>query len=147
MDTLPKAIALGWGELYLTVPEFRQAFRSMMSAVDRLPQHLLDRGRCLDFPPLHNACIQGDLAMVEALLKAGIDPDAYPFTENETDETPLIWLTMADGLDSATKTSVAALLLRYGADLKEGDILSFASQCEDQAFAAYLNQSAAPDLK
>lgn len=51
MDALPKAIALGWGKLYMTVPEFRETFRHMMSAVDQLPSTLVKRGRALDYRP------------------------------------------------------------------------------------------------
>jgi hypothetical protein len=141
MDTLPKAIALGWGRLYLTLPEFRETFRETMSAVDSLPPELVRRGRALGYPPLHHACIQGDVELVEALLKAGISPDTYPFTEDETDEPPLIWLTIAEGLSTQKKIEVASLLLRFGADVEEGDALSFAMQSGDEAFAAFLTQS------
>lgn len=128
MDALPMAIALGWGKLYMTVPEFRGAFRHAMSAVDSLPLELAERGRALGYPPLHHACLTGDAELVEALLKAGIGPNSYPFTEDETDEPPLIWLITANALDLDTKIAVASVLLKYGADLEEGDALPFAMQ-------------------
>ena len=128
MDALPKAIALGWGKLYMTVPEFREAFRHAMSAVDRLPPKLVERGRALDYPPLHHACLRGEVELVRGLLDAGIGPNSYPFTEDETDEPPLIWLITADTLDTDTKIAVASLLLEFGADVGEGEALAFAMQ-------------------
>jgi len=142
MDALPKAVALGWGKLYMTVPEFRETFRQMMSAVDQLPSTLVEKGRALDYPPLHHACRSGDLELVEALLQAGIGANSYPYTEDETDEPPLIWLITADALDTDSKIAVAALLLRFGADLEEGEALAFAMESNDPLFADYLRRSA-----
>lgn len=141
MDALPKAIALGWGKLYMTVPEFREAFRHAMSAVDRLPPKLVERGRALDYPPLHHACLRGEVELVRGLLEAGIGPNSYPFTEDETDEPPLIWLITADTLDTDTKIAVASLLLEFGADVGEGEALAFAMQSSDKAFANYLRDA------
>lgn len=140
MEMLPRAIADGLGKLYVTLPEFRDAFRQMCGAIDRLPSGIIDRARALDYPQLHNACIRGDVELVDALLNAGVSPNSYPFTEDEGDEPPLVWLAMAEDMDSQNKIAVASVLVRYGADVEEGDALSLAKQLGDAVFAHYLEQ-------
>ncbi|RLK56420.1 hypothetical protein BCL79_0807 [Stenotrophomonas rhizophila] len=142
MELLPKAIAGGLGKLYVSLPEFRDAFRKTCEAVDRLPKGIVGRARALNYPQLHNACVLGDVELVEGLLNAGISPNAYPFTENEWDEPPLVWLAMAEEMDPKKKISVASVLVRHGADPEEGDALTFAKQLGDSSFATYLESCA-----
>lgn len=140
MEMLPRAIAEGLGKLYVTLPEFRDAFRQMCRAVDRLPSDITDRARALDYPQLHNACIRGDVELVDALLNAGVGPNSYPFTEDEGDEPPLVWLAMAEEMEAQNKIAVASVLVRYGADVEEGGPLALAKQLGDSMFAHYLEQ-------
>lgn len=141
MELLPKAIADGRGKLYVTLPEFREAFRQMCQAVEQLPKAVIDRGKALAYPQLHHACVQGDSELVEALLSRGVGPNSYPFTEDEGDEPPLVWLVMAEEMSIDAKMSVASILIRYGADVEEGDALSLAQQLGDWAFANYLEEA------
>ena len=54
-------------------------------------KHLLEKGAKLEvqdvdgFRPLHNACLNGDAALVELLLQTGADPRA----KSKAGETPL----------------------------------------------------------
>lgn len=98
-----RAKALGWGRAYASNEDFRAVFDEMHMAVEKLPPHLIEQGRELNFPQLHYACIEGDLELVRGLLAAGICADTYPCTENEDDEPALVWLARDDELEPEIK--------------------------------------------
>ncbi len=91
--------------------------------------------------PYTTHVLRGEVELVRGLLEAGIGPNSYPFTEDETDEPPLIWVITADTLDTDTKIAVASLLLEFGADVGEREALAFAMQSSDKAFANYLRDA------
>lgn len=138
-----KAIAeeLGWEELYSVSEPFRERFDEMCKAVEQLPEPLIERGRELGYPQLHWACVAGDVDLVEALLKNGLAADAYTFTEDDTDEPPLVWLAQDGELSVSRKIEIAKVLLSYGADINEGSALAVALEAGDDEFAQFLQAS------
>lgn len=140
-----RAKLLGLGEPYANNENFRQAFDEMHSAVEHLPADLLDRGRELPYPQLHNACIAGDLELIKALLVTGIPADTYPCTEDDEDEPALVWLAREKGMALAAKVKVASLLLSHGADVDEGGALEWAEELGEKGFAKFLREYGASD--
>lgn len=138
MDMRQRAEQQGWGRHYAANLEFRKIFDAMQTAIDGLPPSLSARGRDLDFPQLHSACLALDVELIQALLDAGIAPDTYPCTEDEDDEPPLIWLARDEFLTVDDKIAIARVLLERGADIDEGGALEHAKEAEDYAFAAFL---------
>lgn len=110
----------------------------MQTAIEGLPLSLSERGKDLEFPHLHSACLAVDVELVQALLDAGIAPDTYPCTDDEDDEPPLVWLARDEFLAVDDKIAVAKVLLERGADIDEGGALEHAKEAEDYAFAAFL---------
>lgn len=138
------AVALGWGKQYSGSADFRDIFDTMHAAVESFPPELLERGREYLFPQLHNACVNGDLDVVEALLQhEGIAPDTYPCTEDENDEPPLVWLAQEPDMDTELKIRVAKALLANGADIDEGGALEHAREAGDEVFEEFLRKQGA----
>lgn len=140
-----KAELQGLKELYDNSDGFRERFDEMYAAVERLPEPLIERGREYDYPQLHIACVSADIPMVEGLLKAGLCPDSYTFTDDEEDEPPLVWLAKEEEMDPADKLQVAAFLLDNGANIDEGNALGAAEDVGDKAFALFLRGRGAAD--
>lgn len=118
--------------------ETRAVMDEMNDLIRRLPPELQARGRALPFPQFHQACAQGDIEMVAALMKAGAEPDGYPYTCDEMDQPPLVWLAWASDLDSKTKQEVALMLLKAGACIEEGEPMLEAMAWQDDEFACFL---------
>lgn len=133
-----RAKLLGWERQYAKNPMFKEKFDEMHAAVEALPAELIDRGRLLDYPQLHMACVGGDLELVKALLDAGIGVDSYTYTDDEDDFTPLVWLAQDEDMDPEVKLSVAKLLLKRGADADEGDAAEVAEDAGNDDFAEFL---------
>ncbi len=133
-----KAEQFGWTSLYESNDDFRQIFDELYLVVESLPDSLISRGRALAFPQLHTACVEGDVELVEALLKGGISPDSYPCTEDEDDEPPLVWLANKPEMDLSLKLKVASLLLQYGADPEEGNAMQVAEENDDEEFLEFI---------
>ena len=134
---------LGWSALYDASPAFKLRFDEMCEAVETLPPPLIRRARALGYPQLHVACVRGEVAIVSALLTAGLAADAYPYTEDDSDEPPLVWLANEDDLALETKIQIATLLLAHGADIDEGDALNAALDADDEGFADFLREAGA----
>lgn len=115
----------------------------MQTAIDDLPPSLSERGKDLEFPQLHHACLAVDTDIVRALLDAEIGADTYPCTEDENDEPPLVWLARDDFLTVEDKIAVAKVLLEWGADINEGGALGQANETGDDAFAKFLLRNGA----
>lgn len=115
----------------------------MQTAIDGLPPSLSVRGRDLDFPQLHSACLALDVELIQALSDAGIAPDTYPCTEDEDDELPLVWLARDEWLSSADKVRMATLLLDHGAGINEGGPLDHAREVDDEIFIRFLESRGA----
>lgn len=94
-------------------------------------------GRYAD-PIFHSACVAGDIALVKALIGAGVTPDAYPCTEDEDDVPPLTWIARYRDTESSAGLHVAKLLIDSGAGLDEGSPLLAALEAEDVALALIL---------
>lgn len=124
--------------MYESNKDFQTIFDEMYRVVESLPDSLIARGRALPFPQLHIACVQGDVELVDALIRGGIAPDTYPCTEDEDDEPPLVWLAREPDMDPPTKLRVASLLLQHGADPEEGDAMEFAKDHGDKDFAVFM---------
>jgi hypothetical protein len=114
-----------------------------VSAVERLPAGLIDRGRELSFQKLQQACVIGDLELVAGFLATGIPADTYSYTEDEGDETALVWLAGEDWLEPGLKIAIAQMLLANGAGVDEGEPLEIAEEMRDEPFARFLGQSGA----
>lgn len=142
-----KALAdeLGWTELYELSESFRSRFDEMCSAVEALPAHLLERGRALNYPQLHWACLAGEVELVDALLASGLPADAYTFTEDEMDEPPLSLLAQDGELTTDVKISIAEVLLARGADINEGSALAVALEASDEDFSRFLRSRGAEE--
>lgn len=138
MDMRQRAEQQGWGRQYAANLEFRKVFDAMQTAIDGLPPSLCERGKDLEFPQLHSACLAVDVELVQALLDAGIAPDTYPCTEDDDDEPSLVWLARDEFLTVEDKVGVAAVLLERGADINEGGALEHAREAGDDDFAAFL---------
>lgn len=138
-----KAKLSSWESLYASNEDFRAVFDQMHSAVEELPAHLIDRGRQLNFPQLHLACVAGDLELVKGLLATGIPADTYPCTEDEDDEPALVWLAKDVGMEPKIKIQVATLLLANGADVDEGGALDVAEEMGEESFAQFLRKAGA----
>ncbi len=143
MDMRQRAERQGWGRHYAANPEFRKIFDAMQTAIDGLPPSLSERGKDLEFPQLHSACLAVDVELVQALLDAGIAPDTYPCTEDEDDEPPLVWLARDEWLSSADKVKMAILLLDRGAGVNEGGPLGHAQEVDDEIFTVFLESRGA----
>lgn len=124
--------------------ETRAVMDEMDNLISRLPLEIQARGRTLPFPQFHHACSHGDIEMVDALLKAGAEPDGYPYTYDEMDQPPLVWLAWASNLNSKTKQEVALMLLKAGACIEEGEPRLEALAWQDLEFAQFL-ESYSPD--
>lgn len=135
-----KAETLGWSRLYESNEDFRLVFDQMCAAIETLPAGMIGRGRLLPFPQLHVACVEGEVELVGALLGAGVAPDAYPCTEDENDEPPLVWLAKEEGMDPDIKIRVAELLIARGADVDEGRALGMAQEIGNDDFARFLRK-------
>lgn len=118
--------------------DFKTAVAEMRSAVDALPAELIVEARSLRYPQLHHACVEGNLALIKALLAAGLSPDFYPCTDDEDDLTSLGWVARDEEMDFGTKVAVAELLLASGADPGEGDPLEQAEMAGDEEFETFL---------
>ncbi|OEZ02516.1 hypothetical protein BIY45_01070 [Stenotrophomonas sp. BIIR7] len=125
------------------MPDFAQAFEQLQRVVHGLPDDLAARAKDFGFPHLHRACVNGDLELVKALLAAGIGPDLYPCTEDEDDETPLVWLAQSEDMTIELKIQVSELLLAHGASVDEGDPVEHALEVGDDAFAEFLKANGA----
>jgi len=143
MDMRERAEQQGWGRHYAANLEFRKIFDAMQTAIDGLPPSLSERGKDLEFPQLHRACLAVDVELVQALLDAGIAPDTYPCTEDDDDEPPLVWLARDEWLSSADKVRMATLLLDRGAGINEGGPLDHAREVEDEIFTVLLESRGA----
>ncbi|QGL96392.1 ankyrin repeat domain-containing protein [Stenotrophomonas maltophilia] len=133
-----------WGLAFQHDEQTRAVMEEMDDLISRLPSELQTRGRALPFPQLHHACSHGDIEMVAALLEAGAEPDGYPYTYDEMDQPPLVWLAWASDLDSKTKQEVALLLLNADACIEEGEPRLEALAWQDEEFAQFL-ESYSPD--
>ncbi|WP_213603055.1 hypothetical protein [Pseudoxanthomonas japonensis] len=133
-----------WKGLYEASEDFRAKYEEMYLAVESLPEGLIERGRNLEYPQLHNACLEVDFELVKGLLEAGASADSYTYTEGDTDTTPLVWLAESQ-MDSKDKLSLARLLVRYGADVNEGDALAAARDWDDEDFVDFLVEAGATD--
>lgn len=118
--------------------ETRAAMEEMDDLISRLPLELQVRARALPFPQFHHACSHGDIEMVAAMLEVGAEPDGYPYTYDEMDQPPLVWLAWASDLNSKTKQEVALMLLKAGACIEEGEPRLEALACQDEEFAYFL---------
>jgi len=143
MDFKALAVEMGVSEPYDDVEGFKAAFEDICRVVEKLPPDLLERGRNLPYPQLHWAARQGDLAMVCALLSAGVGADSYTYFEDDEDETALVWLAETDGLDTDLKIQIAQALIAKGAYMDEA--LARANDNADDRFAAYLRTQGALD--
>lgn len=138
MDMRQRAEQQGWGRHNSASAEFRMTFDAMQAAIDGLPSFLAERGRELEFPQLHSACLLVDMDLICALLDAGIAADTYPCTEDEDDEPALVWLARDEVMGTDDKIRAATLLLDRGADINEGGALNYAREAGDDRFAAFL---------
>lgn len=132
-----KAAEQGWARNYAKSPEFRENFDLMCRVIEALPAELSEKAADYPYPQLHRACVEGELALVKALLEGGASPMSYVCSDNDDDSTPLVWLAQ-EKMDAATKIAVADLLLSFGADPDEGDPLEAALDEGDDDFANYL---------
>ncbi|WP_099475842.1 ankyrin repeat domain-containing protein [Stenotrophomonas muris] len=114
------------------------AMEEMDDLISRLPLELQVRARASPFPQFHHACSHGDIEMVAAMLEVGAEPDGYPYTYDEMDQPPLVWLAWASDLNSKTKQEVALMLLKAGACIEEGEPRLEALACQDEEFADFL---------
>ncbi|HFF6158325.1 hypothetical protein U4I95_08920 [Stenotrophomonas maltophilia] len=132
------AAAMGFDDLYNGSEAFRERFEEMLDAVTALPESLQERGRSLMYPQLHNACVMGDVELVTALLATGMDPDAYTYTDEDGDQTPLVWLARDMELDFDVKRQIAEALIAAGASVEEGEPEEAAKDIGDDDFASFL---------
>ncbi|MEN5002194.1 hypothetical protein [Stenotrophomonas indicatrix] len=132
------AAAMGFDDLYSGSEAFRERFDEMLDAVKALPEGLRERGRSLMYPQLHNACVMGDVELVRALLATGLDPDAYTYTDDDEDQTPLVWLARDVELNFEVKRQIAEALLAAGASAEEGEPEWEAEAIGDKDFADFL---------
>lgn len=132
------AAAMGFDDLYGGSGAFRERFDEMLDAVKALPEGLQERGRSLMYPQLHKACVMGDVELVTALLAAGLDPDAYTYTDDEEDQPPLVWLARGVELNFEVKRQIAEALIGAGASVEEGDPEEEAKEVGDDDFASFL---------
>ncbi|MDP9618775.1 ankyrin repeat domain-containing protein [Stenotrophomonas maltophilia] len=132
------AAAMGFDDLYSGSEAFRERFDEMLDAVKALPEGLRERGRSLMYPQLHNACVMGDVELVRALLATGLDPDAYTHTDDDEDQTPLVWLARDVELAFGVKRQVAEALLAAGASVEEGEPEEEANSVGNDDFAGFL---------
>ncbi len=116
----------------------RAVMDEMDNLISRLPLELQVRARALPFPQFHHGCSHGDIEMVAAMLEVGAEPDGYPYTYDEMDQPPLVWLAWASDLNSKTKQEVALMLLKAGACIEEGEPRLEALACQDEEFADFL---------
>ncbi len=123
--------------LYASSEAFKERFDEMSAAIEQLPTELKERARSYDYPQLHRACVDCDVELVDALLVLGLPADAYTFTDDEDDETPLVWLAQAEDIPTEEKIKMASILLAHGADPEEGDAADVAEEL-DEDFAAFL---------
>ncbi|MCU1023333.1 hypothetical protein [Stenotrophomonas maltophilia] len=133
------AAAMGFDDLYGGSEAFRERFDEMLGAVKALPEGLQERGRSLMYPQLHDACVMGDVELVTALLATGLDPDAYTHTDDDEDQTPLVWLARDMELDFEVKCQVAEALIAAGASVGEGEPEEEAKNIGDDDFASFLH--------
>ncbi|HEL3005707.1 TPA: hypothetical protein UM358_002212 [Stenotrophomonas maltophilia] len=133
------AAAMGFDDLYGGSEAFRERFDEMLDAVKALPEALQERGRSLMYPQLHNACVIGDVELVRALLAAGLDPDAYTYTDEDEDQPPLVWLARDIELGFEVKRQIAEALLAAGASVEEGEPEEEAKEIGDDDFANFLH--------
>ena len=100
----------------------------MLAAIQMLPPALSERAAELPFPQLHNACLDCDLDLIAALIRAGLTGDMYPCTDDEDDQPPLVW--MAEHYDGEIKPAKETidLLLKLGADADDGCPLLVAAE-------------------
>ncbi|MGB5784188.1 MAG: hypothetical protein WBH11_02165 [Stenotrophomonas geniculata] len=132
------AATMGFDDLYRGSEAFRTRFNEMLDAVKALPEALQERGRSLMYPQLHNACVMGDVELVTALLAAGLDPDAYTYTDGDEDQPPLVWLARDVELDFEVKRQIGEALLAAGASVEEGEPEEEAKNCGNDDFARFL---------
>jgi len=141
------AAAMGFGDLYSGSEAFRERFDEMLAAVKALPEALRERGRSLMYPQLHNACVMGDVELVRALLNAGLDPDAYTYTDDDEDQPPLVWLARDGELDFEVKRQIAEALIAAGASVEEGAPEEEAKNIDGDDFASFLHAQILPSCK
>ncbi|WP_349743657.1 hypothetical protein [Stenotrophomonas geniculata] len=139
------AAAMGFHDLYSESEAFRERFDEMLDAVKALPENLQERGWSLMYPQLHNACVMGDVELVRALLNAGLDPDAYTYTDDDEDQPPLVWLARDLELDFEVKCQVAEALLGARASVEEGESEREAEAIGDKDFADFLRSKSRPE--
>lgn len=130
--------------LYASSEAFKERFDEMAAAIEQLPTELKERARSYDYPQLHRACVDSDCELVEALLVLGVPADAYTYSDDEDDETPLVWLAQAEDMSTDEKIRVAKILLFHGADPEEGEAAEVAEEV-DERFSDFLRgQRAGP---
>jgi ankyrin repeat protein len=108
-----------------------QVEEEMSAAIAGLPSDLRKRAEQYPFPQLHNACLDADLELIEAMLDAGLAADMYPCTEDEDDVPPLTWIAAYRDGEIGPTAATVDLLLRRGASIDEGFPLLAAAERGD----------------
>lgn len=134
---------MGLANVYDKHEGFAETFAIICGAVEKLPPHLIEKGRELPYPQLHWAARDGDLPMVVALLAAGADQDAFTHFEDDEDESPMFWLANSSGVSLALKKQIALEFVKKGADLDAA--LEAADDNGDSKFADFLREHGAED--
>ena len=131
-----QAERMGIGSLYDRGADLRENFRFLHESIEKLPEHLIERGRDLIYPQLHNAVLEGDCELVQALLDIGVGPDAYTYLNNDEDDTPLESLAEHGEIAFETRTKMAELLIVKGAYVD--DAVVRADDNDDEEFMEFL---------
>lgn len=120
-----------------------QVREEMLAAIASLPATLRGRAEKYPFPQLHNACLDADLELVEAMLDAGLTADMYLCTEDEDDVPPLVWIAAHRDGEIGSVAKTIDLLMSRGADIDDGFPLLVAAEHGDIELVQIILQAGA----